>query len=58
MKRVPVNFSVVLFLMAVIYFTSTAKTSFRMSARSDPLVCGRLIGFRRIGVSVILGRGG
>ena len=37
MKRVPVNCPVVLFLMAVMYFASTANTSFWISARSTPI---------------------
>ena len=38
MKRVPVNWSVILFLMNVIYFLSTANMSCWMIARSNPLV--------------------
>ena len=38
MKRLALNWSVVLFLMAVKYFSSTANTSFWMSTRSNLLV--------------------
>ena len=38
MKRVPVNWPVVLFLMTVISSASIASTSFWISARSTPLV--------------------
>ena len=38
MKRLTVNFPVVLFLLSVIYFASMANMSFWMSVRSTPLV--------------------
>ena len=38
MRRAPVNWLVVLLLMAVMYFASTANTSFLMRNRSTPPV--------------------
>ena len=45
MKKVPVNWPVVLFFMAVVYFASKDNTSFWMSTNSTPLVSCKTLMF-------------